>query len=160
MRRRILEPFPFSFFPIPSSSLSSPSLLPLFSLSSPSLLPLFSLSSPSLHPPFSSSCPDTLSFILIAQDLTEDLWFGWKLSLVKQGDYSVFCFDEQSRAPPPRKVAKTFTEFVESCCIGNKLQKLGIPSSSFFFTSSLLPLSSTFSEWNLLAGELRLSDRI
>lgn len=56
----------------------------------------------------------------------ENLWFGWKLSLVKNGDFSIFVFDEQSRAPPPRKVALTFSEFVDVCCFGNKLAKMGI----------------------------------
>lgn len=62
----------------------------------------------------------------LAQDTMENLWFGWKLSLVKNGDFSVFVFDEQSRAPPPRKVAMTFSEFVDVCCFGNKLAKMGI----------------------------------
>lgn len=64
--------------------------------------------------------------LAIAQDISEDMWFGWKLSLVKAGDFSVFVFDEQSRAPPPRKVAPNFTEFVDACCFGNKLAKMGI----------------------------------
>lgn len=34
--------------------------------------------------------------------------------------------DEQSKAPPPKKIANSFSEFIESVCFGNKIESLGI----------------------------------
>jgi hypothetical protein len=34
--------------------------------------------------------------------------------------------DEQPKAPPPRKVAQSFEEFVDNICLGVGLQKAGL----------------------------------
>jgi len=69
---------------------------------------------------------DLKELIVFAQETVDNLWFGWKFSLAVQGDHSVYCFDEQPRAPPPRKVANNFLEFVNEVCFGPKLEKLGL----------------------------------
>lgn len=67
---------------------------------------------------------DLKTLLFIAQDREHDLWFGWKYNT--EGDYTIYAVDEQPKAPPPRKVAKSFVEFVEQICLGVGLDKMGL----------------------------------
>eukprot|EP01122_Echinamoeba_exundans_P000286 TRINITY_DN10256_c0_g1_i1.p1 TRINITY_DN10256_c0_g1~~TRINITY_DN10256_c0_g1_i1.p1 ORF type:complete len:221 (+),score=58.71 TRINITY_DN10256_c0_g1_i1:1-663(+) len=67
-----------------------------------------------------------LELIVFAQDKEEDLWFAWKASELSKGNEFVYCFDEQLRAPPPKKVAENFVEFVSFCSLKNRITKLGL----------------------------------
>lgn len=67
---------------------------------------------------------DLKTLLFFAQDTDQDIWFAWKQN--NNGDYTIYAVDEQPKAPPPRKVASTFSEFVDNLCLGVGLQKAGI----------------------------------
>ena len=67
---------------------------------------------------------DLTTLLFFAQDTDQDLWFAWQHN--SNGDYTIYALDEQPKAPPPRKVAASFSEFVSTICLGAGLQKLGL----------------------------------
>lgn len=67
---------------------------------------------------------DLKLLLFFAQDTDQDLWFGWKYNT--EGDYTIYAVDEQPKAPPPRKVAQSFAEFVDEVCLGVRIEKLGL----------------------------------
>ena len=70
--------------------------------------------------------------VAFAQDVEEDLWFGWlrsdepKQLTPSLADIPIYCFDESEDADPPIKIAQSFQEWVECVALGPRLQLLGL----------------------------------
>eukprot|EP00008_Paramoeba_atlantica_P001369 CAMPEP_0201501632 /NCGR_PEP_ID=MMETSP0151_2-20130828/83691_1 /ASSEMBLY_ACC=CAM_ASM_000257 /TAXON_ID=200890 /ORGANISM="Paramoeba atlantica, Strain 621/1 / CCAP 1560/9" /LENGTH=434 /DNA_ID=CAMNT_0047895151 /DNA_START=67 /DNA_END=1371 /DNA_ORIENTATION=+ len=65
--------------------------------------------------------------VIFARDVEEDCWFGWKRGERDEVKREfIFCVDESEKSPPPIRIAKDFTDFVNTVCFGNKMKKLGI----------------------------------
>jgi len=78
---------------------------------------------PDFRKPHSFPLEDLVAF---ASDRKEDMWFGWRTTEGKHGPEAVYCYQEDEDAPPPRKVADTFTEFVQEVALGTAMAELGI----------------------------------
>jgi len=85
--------------------------------------PGHSLGDPRLH--WGRLCD---KLVPIGQDTSDDLWLAWQLSRLVKGDASIFIWDEQPRAPPPRLLAASFLELVATHCFAprQELQRLGL----------------------------------
>ena len=64
--------------------------------------------------------------VAFASDRKEDMWFGWRAGEGKHGPEAVYCYQEDEDAPPPRKVADSFAQFVEEVALGTAMAELGI----------------------------------
>jgi len=84
---------------------------------------------------------DLNDLVVFAQETRMNLWFGWKASKAPfhistssspslSLEYSIYCFDEQPCAPPPRKICDNFEDFVLKVCLGNLLEKLKLKKFS------------------------------
>ena len=60
------------------------------------------------------------NFIVFALDVLEHMWFGWVYGVEKHKG-KIFCFQEDTRGPPPTHVADSFTEFLEEVAIGDRM---------------------------------------
>lgn len=60
--------------------------------------------------------------IIFANDIEEDLWFGWR----RENQNVIYVIDKRKDAPPPKKIADNFIEFLETVCLGNRMEKMKI----------------------------------
>jgi len=82
---------------------------------------------------------DLNDLVVFAQETKMSLWFAWKANCTSTSssplNYTIYCFDEQPCAPPPRKVSDNFTDFVLNVALGNVLEKLKLRKFSISETS-------------------------
>lgn len=60
------------------------------------------------------------NLIAFGLDTMEHMWFGWCYGVEKHAG-KIFCFQEDTRGPPPTHVADSFMEFLEEIAIGNRM---------------------------------------
>lgn len=62
------------------------------------------------------------NLIVFGLDVIEHMWFGWCHGVEKHKG-KIFCFQEDTRGPPPTHVADDFMEFLEEVAIGNRMME-------------------------------------
>ena len=62
--------------------------------------------------------------ILFAQDVEHGLWFAWRAAAAGgANDYAVYYLQDDNKAPPPRRLADSFSEFVSHVALGTRMQE-------------------------------------
>lgn len=58
--------------------------------------------------------------IVFGLDVKEQMWYGWRHGHDKD-PHAVYVFQDDERAPPPFRIADSFTEFLQEVAIGNRM---------------------------------------